>query len=73
MLRCSIKYPDGGSLHRIGGSRAVDRGRRVGLDVAVRPEPMAADSIVWAEFAALSGGAAVASKKLWVQRRRETT
>jgi 5-methyltetrahydropteroyltriglutamate--homocysteine methyltransferase len=48
----------------------VDRERLIagvdcGFGTAVRAEPMVADSIVWAKLAALSEGAAIASKKLW--------
>jgi 5-methyltetrahydropteroyltriglutamate--homocysteine methyltransferase len=48
----------------------VDRERLIagvdcGFGTAVRAEPTVADSIVWAKLAALSEGAAIASKKLW--------
>src|SRR5215475_8405765 len=36
-----------------------------GFGTAVRRDPMVADSIVWAKLAALSEGAAIASKRLW--------
>jgi len=48
----------------------IDRERLIagvdcGFGTAVRTEPMVADSIVWAKLAALSEGAAIASKTLW--------
>jgi 5-methyltetrahydropteroyltriglutamate--homocysteine methyltransferase len=48
----------------------VDRERLIagvdcGFGTAVRTEPTVADSIVWAKLAALSEGAAIASKTLW--------
>ena len=51
-------------------AQVVDRERLIagvdcGFGTAVRTEPMVADSIVWAKLAALSEGAAIASKKLW--------
>ena len=51
-------------------AEVVDRERLIagvdcGFGTAVRTEPMVADSIVWAKLAALSEGAAIASKKLW--------
>ena len=36
-----------------------------GFGTAVRTQPMVADSIVWAKLAALSEGAAIASRTLW--------
>jgi 5-methyltetrahydropteroyltriglutamate--homocysteine methyltransferase len=51
----------------------IDRERLIagvdcGFGTAVRTEPMVADSIVWAKLAALSEGAAIASKRLWGSR-----
>jgi len=51
-------------------AEVVDRERLIagvdcGFGTAVRTEPMVVDSIVWAKLAALSEGAAIASKKLW--------
>jgi 5-methyltetrahydropteroyltriglutamate--homocysteine methyltransferase len=51
-------------------AEVIDRERLIagvdcGFGTAVRTEPMVADSIVWAKLAALSEGAAIASKKLW--------
>jgi 5-methyltetrahydropteroyltriglutamate--homocysteine methyltransferase len=51
-------------------AEVVDRERLIagvdcGFGTAVRREPMVADSIVWAKLAALSEGAAIASKRLW--------
>jgi 5-methyltetrahydropteroyltriglutamate--homocysteine methyltransferase len=51
-------------------AQVVDRERLIagvdcGFGTAVRTQPMVADSIVWAKFAALSEGAAIASKTLW--------
>ena len=51
-------------------AQVVDRERLIagvdcGFGTAVRTQPMVADSIVWAKLAALSEGAAIASKKLW--------
>jgi 5-methyltetrahydropteroyltriglutamate--homocysteine methyltransferase len=51
-------------------AEVVDRERLIagvdcGFGTAVRTEPMVVDSIVWAKLAALSEGAALASKKLW--------
>jgi 5-methyltetrahydropteroyltriglutamate--homocysteine methyltransferase len=51
-------------------AEVVDRERLIagvdcGFGTAVRTEPMVADSIVWAKLAALSEGAAIASKTLW--------
>ena len=48
----------------------IDRERLIagvdcGFGTPVRTEPMVADSIVWAKLAALSEGAAIASKTLW--------
>jgi 5-methyltetrahydropteroyltriglutamate--homocysteine methyltransferase len=54
-------------------AQVVDRERLIagvdcGFGTAVRAEPMVADSIVWAKLAALSEGAALASKALWGAR-----
>jgi 5-methyltetrahydropteroyltriglutamate--homocysteine methyltransferase len=51
-------------------AQVVDRERLIagvdcGFGTAVRTQPMVADSIVWAKLAALTEGAAIASKKLW--------
>jgi len=51
-------------------AQVIDRERLIagvdcGFGTAVRREPMVADSIVWAKLAALSEGAAIASKRLW--------
>ena len=51
-------------------AQVVDRERLIagvdcGFGTAVRTQPMVADSIVWAKLAALSEGAAIASRKLW--------
>ena len=51
-------------------AEVVDRERLIagvdcGFGTAVRTEPMVVDSIVWAKLAALSEGAAIASRKLW--------
>src|SRR6202167_1748204 len=51
-------------------AQVVDRERLIagvdcGFGTAVRAEPMVADSIVWAKLAALSEGAAIASRRLW--------
>jgi 5-methyltetrahydropteroyltriglutamate--homocysteine methyltransferase len=50
------------------GRERVIAGVDCGFGTAVRTEPMVADSIVWAKLAALSEGAAIASKKLWGSR-----
>jgi 5-methyltetrahydropteroyltriglutamate--homocysteine methyltransferase len=47
------------------GRDRVIAGVDCGFGTAVRTEPTVADSIVWAKLAALSEGAAIASKKLW--------
>jgi 5-methyltetrahydropteroyltriglutamate--homocysteine methyltransferase len=54
-------------------ARVIDRERLIagvdcGFGTAVRAEPMVADSIVWAKLAALSEGAAIATKQLWGSR-----
>jgi 5-methyltetrahydropteroyltriglutamate--homocysteine methyltransferase len=51
-------------------AEVIDRERLIagvdcGFGTSVRREPMVADSIVWAKLAALSEGAAIASKRLW--------
>jgi 5-methyltetrahydropteroyltriglutamate--homocysteine methyltransferase len=51
-------------------AQVIDRERLIagvdcGFGTAVRREPMVADSIVWAKLAALSEGAAIATKRLW--------
>jgi 5-methyltetrahydropteroyltriglutamate--homocysteine methyltransferase len=51
-------------------AEVIDRERIIagvdcGFGTAVRTEPMVVDSIVWAKLAALSEGAAIASRKLW--------
>jgi 5-methyltetrahydropteroyltriglutamate--homocysteine methyltransferase len=51
-------------------AQVIDRERLIagvdcGFGTSVRTEPMVADSIVWAKLAALSEGAAIASKQLW--------
>jgi 5-methyltetrahydropteroyltriglutamate--homocysteine methyltransferase len=51
-------------------AEVVDRERLIagvdcGFGTAVRAEPTVADSIVWAKLAALSEGAAIASRELW--------
>jgi 5-methyltetrahydropteroyltriglutamate--homocysteine methyltransferase len=51
-------------------AQVIDRERLIagvdcGFGTAVRAEPMVADSIVWAKLAALSEGAAIATKRLW--------
>ena len=51
-------------------AEVIDRERLIagvdcGFGTAVRRDPMVADSIVWAKLAALSEGAAIASKRLW--------
>jgi 5-methyltetrahydropteroyltriglutamate--homocysteine methyltransferase len=51
-------------------AQVIDRERLIagvdcGFGTAVRNDPMVADSIVWAKLAALSEGAAIASKQLW--------
>ena len=56
-------------------AEVVDRDRLIagvdcGFGTAVRIEPMVVDSVVWAKLAALSEGAAIASKKLWAPKRR---
>jgi 5-methyltetrahydropteroyltriglutamate--homocysteine methyltransferase len=47
------------------GRDRVIAGVDCGFGTSVRTQPMVADSIVWAKLAALSEGAAIASKKLW--------
>jgi 5-methyltetrahydropteroyltriglutamate--homocysteine methyltransferase len=47
------------------GCGRVIAGVGCGFGTAVRTEPMVANSIVWAKLAALSEGAAIASKRLW--------
>jgi 5-methyltetrahydropteroyltriglutamate--homocysteine methyltransferase len=54
-------------------AEVIDRERLIagvdcGFGTAVRTAPMVVDSIVWAKLAALSEGAAIASKKLWGSR-----
>jgi 5-methyltetrahydropteroyltriglutamate--homocysteine methyltransferase len=54
-------------------AEVIDRDRLIagvdcGFGTAVRSAPTVADSIVWAKLAALSEGAAIASKKLWGAR-----
>ncbi len=51
-------------------AEVIDRKRLIagvdcGFGTAVRTEPTVADSIVWAKLAALSEGAAIATKRLW--------
>jgi 5-methyltetrahydropteroyltriglutamate--homocysteine methyltransferase len=51
-------------------AEVIDRERLIagvdcGFGTSVRRDPMVADSIVWAKLAALSEGAAIASKRLW--------
>ncbi|MFL6798932.1 MAG: epoxyalkane--coenzyme M transferase [Xanthobacteraceae bacterium] len=51
-------------------AQVIDRERLIagvdcGFATSVQREPMVADSIVWAKLAALSEGAAIASKRLW--------
>jgi 5-methyltetrahydropteroyltriglutamate--homocysteine methyltransferase len=51
-------------------AQVIDRERLIagvdcGFGTAVRNDPMVVDSIVWAKLAALSEGAAIASKQLW--------
>jgi 5-methyltetrahydropteroyltriglutamate--homocysteine methyltransferase len=47
------------------GRERVIAGVDCGFGTSVRTQPMVADSIVWAKLAALSEGAAIASKQLW--------
>jgi len=47
------------------GRERVIAGVDCGFGTSVRAQPMVADSIVWAKLAALSEGAAIASKRLW--------
>ena len=47
------------------GRERVIAGVDCGFGTSVRTRPMVADSIVWAKLAALSEGAAIASKRLW--------
>jgi 5-methyltetrahydropteroyltriglutamate--homocysteine methyltransferase len=47
------------------GRDRVIAGVDCGFGTAVRAEPTVADTVVWAKLAALSEGAAIASKKLW--------
>jgi 5-methyltetrahydropteroyltriglutamate--homocysteine methyltransferase len=51
-------------------AEVIDRERLIagvdcGFGTSVRRDPIVADSIVWAKLAALSEGAAIASKRLW--------
>jgi 5-methyltetrahydropteroyltriglutamate--homocysteine methyltransferase len=51
-------------------AEVIDRERLIagvdcGFGTSVRRDPMVADSIVWAKLAALSEGAAIASRRLW--------
>jgi 5-methyltetrahydropteroyltriglutamate--homocysteine methyltransferase len=50
------------------GRERVIAGVDCGFGTAVRTDPIVADSIVWAKLAALSEGAALASKRLWGAR-----
>jgi 5-methyltetrahydropteroyltriglutamate--homocysteine methyltransferase len=50
------------------GRERVIAGVDCGFGTAVSAQPMVVDSIVWAKLAALSEGAALASKRLWGSR-----
>ena len=57
-----------GRYAAIVGRERVIAGVDCGFGTAVRTDPIVADSIVWAKLAALSEGAALASRQLWGSR-----